>query len=206
MFADDTNLFYTHKYIRCLFSDVNKELTNVNEWFVVNKLSLNVKKTKYSFFHKPSKKDNIPLQLPNLTINNRKIKREESIKFLGVSLDENITWKEHLKYIENKCAKNIGLLYKAKHPLNKKCLLVLPSLLNAYYSYVLTYTNYANIAWGSTRFTNLKKLHSKQKHEICIVHNKAKFEHTQHLFRKKTKCLMFTKLIYQIILCLCIRF
>ena len=121
MFADDTDLFYTHKNTHCLFSDVNEELNNIE---LTNK---------NSFFHKPSKKDNIPLQLPNLTINNRKIKREESIKFLGVLLDENVTWKEHLKYIENKCAKNIGLLYKAKHHLNKKYLVVL------YCSYVHLY-------------------------------------------------------------------
>ena len=43
------------------------------------------------------------------------MKSEESIKFLGVLLDENVTWKEHLKLIENKFAKSIGLLYKAKH-------------------------------------------------------------------------------------------
>ena len=91
MFTDDKNLLFTRKNIHCLFSDVNKELANINEWFVANKLSLNVEKTKYSFFHKPSKKDDISLQLPNLTINNRKIKREESIKFIGVLLDENIT-------------------------------------------------------------------------------------------------------------------
>ena len=122
MFSDDTTLFYTHRNIHCLFSDVNKELANINEWFIVNKLLLNVKKTKYSFFHKPSKTDNILLQLPNLTNNNRKIKREESRRFLGVLLgDENITWKEHLRFIGNKCANNIGLLYKGKHHLNKKC-------------------------------------------------------------------------------------
>ena len=80
-----------------------KELTNVNEWFVANKLSLNVKKTKYYFFHKPNKKDNVPLRLPNLTTNNHKIKREEFVKFLGTLPDENLTWKERLKYIEKIC-------------------------------------------------------------------------------------------------------
>ena len=178
MFADNTNLFYTHKNIHCLFSDANKGLTNINEWFAANKFSLNVEKTKYSFFHKPSKKDNIPLHLPNLTTNNRKIKKEESITFLGVLLDENVTWKEHLKFIENKFPKNTGLLYKAKHHLNKKCLLSL------YYFYVHTYINYANIAWGNTHFTNLKKRHSKQKHAIRIIYNKTKFEPIRHFFRK----------------------
>ena len=128
IFADDTNLFYTLKNMHYRFSEVKKELNNINEWFVANKLSLNIEKTRYSFFHKPNKKDNIPFQLPNLTISNRKIKREESIKFIAMLLHKNVTWKEHLKYIENKCAKNIGFLYKAKHHLSKKCLLALYSV------------------------------------------------------------------------------
>ena len=53
--------------------------------------------------------------------NNRWIKGEESIKFIRVLLDQNVR-KEHLKLIENKYAKSIGLLYKAKHHLEKKCL------------------------------------------------------------------------------------
>ena len=95
MFADDTNLFYSNKDINTAFLKVNDELQKINEWFISNKLSLNVKKTKYSFFHKPSKKDDIPLVLPKLNINNSEIARTESIKFLGVLLDENLSWKTH---------------------------------------------------------------------------------------------------------------
>ena len=51
MFANGTNLFFTHKDIRYLFQIVNQELENINQWFVSNKLSLNIKITKYSFFH-----------------------------------------------------------------------------------------------------------------------------------------------------------
>ena len=53
------------------------------------------------------------------------MQRTESIKFLEVVLDENLSWKEHTKYNANKIAKNLGLLYKAKHHLNKRSLLVL---------------------------------------------------------------------------------
>ena len=56
MFADDTNLFFSHSDINILFEKINKELTNVSNWFNANKLSLNVQKTKFSFFHKSSKK------------------------------------------------------------------------------------------------------------------------------------------------------
>ena len=77
------------------------------------------------------------------------MQRTESITFFGVLLDENLSWKEHIKYNENKIAKNLGLLYKAKHYLNKRSLLVL------YYSFIHTYINYGNIAWRSTNITNL---------------------------------------------------
>ena len=75
------------------------------------------------------KKDDIPLVLPKLNINNSEIARTESIKFLSVLLDKNLSWKTHIKYIENKTSKNIGILFKARPFLNKK------SLLSLYYSY-----------------------------------------------------------------------
>ena len=77
----------------------NLQLDRINQWFTSNKLSLNVSKTKYSFFYKPSKRDDIPLLLPKLNINNTGIERSECLKFLGVLLDENLCWKEHIKYI-----------------------------------------------------------------------------------------------------------
>ena len=103
------------------------------------------------FFHKPNKKDDISLTLPKLTVSNHVIERQEFIKFLGVLLDENVNWKELIKYTENKIAKNLGLPYKARPFLERNALLAL------YYSYIQTYINYANIPWGSTCRTNLKK-------------------------------------------------
>ena len=76
MFADDTNLFFNRKDIKHLFTVVNKELVNIKDWFTANKLSLNVEKTKYSFFHKPSKKDDIALCLTKLIIKTMKYKEK----------------------------------------------------------------------------------------------------------------------------------
>ena len=77
-----------------------------------------------------------------LKINNHDIERVNTMKFLGVLLDDNLSWKEHIKYLENKIAKNIGLMYRAKPFLDKE------SLLASYYSYINSYQNYANLAWG----------------------------------------------------------
>ena len=101
----------------------------------------------------------------------------KSIKFLGVFLDENLSWKYQNKYIENKVPKDIGLLYKAKLFLNKNALLTL------YYSYIQTYLNYASLSWGSTNRANLKELVSQQKYVVRIISNRTQFDHTNELFK-----------------------
>ena len=63
IFADDRNLFFSHKSIKELFHTVNLELNEVFKWFNAKKLSLNKDKTKYTLFHKAREKDNIPLKL-----------------------------------------------------------------------------------------------------------------------------------------------
>ena len=119
--------------------------------------------------------------LPKLTINNHVIERQEFIKFLGVLLDENLNWKKHIKYTENKIAKNLELLYlyKTKPFLERNALLAL------YYSYTQTYIDYTNIARGSTCRTNLKKNNSQQKHAIRIIFNKDKLAHTREIFKEQ---------------------
>ena len=97
MYADDTNLFYFNNDIETSFSIVNMELEKISEWFKANKLSLNIKKTIYTLFHKNSTKNDLPLKLPDLKIVNSVLKRQASIKYLGVMLDEKISWKEHTK-------------------------------------------------------------------------------------------------------------
>ena len=170
MFSDYTNPFFNHKDIKHLFTVVNKKVANIKDWFTANKLSLNVEKTKYSFFHKASKKDDIYIK-PKLIINNSEIQREESNM-------EHLTWKEYIKLTENKIAKNIGILYKARSYLGKKALLCL------YYSYIHSYLNYANEAWCSTNRTYLKKLQSQQKDAIRVIFHENKFAHTRELFKE----------------------
>ena len=71
-------------------------------------------------FHKCIDQENIPLKLPLLQLNSNIIERESSLKFLGVILDEHLTWKKHIQLIENKVSKNVGVLYKASKAILKK--------------------------------------------------------------------------------------
>ena len=108
-------------------------------------------------------------------MNNYNTERIPSIKLLGVVLDENLSWKDHIKYTENKISKNIGILHKARDYLSKE------SLLSLYYAYIHTYINYSNLAWASTIKTNLKKIHSQQKYAISIIFRKDKFSQTKEI-------------------------
>ena len=99
------------------------------------------------------------------------------MKFLGVLLDDILSWKEHIKYLENKIAQNIGLMYRAR-PFSDE-----ESLLALYYFYIYLYLNFVNSVLDNAYLTNLKKLRSQQKHVIRIVHNKKEFEHKKELFK-----------------------
>ena len=93
-------------------------------------------------FHKAKSKDNFPLVLPDLFTNGVKIKRENSLKFLGVMIAKNLTWKTHVELVENKISKSVGILYKASRSLNSK------SEQTIYSALVHPYINYGNTAWA----------------------------------------------------------
>ena len=77
----------------------------------------------------------------------KKKKKKKSLKFLGVLLGENLTWKDHINTIEFKISKNIELITRVNIVLNKG------SLTKLYHSYIHGYLNYANMALGSIRYT-----------------------------------------------------
>ena len=106
MFADDTNLFYLNKNIKPLFLKANLELRKISEWFRANKLSLNEDKNRFGLFHRPQDRDNLPLQLPALKIYDYEIKQSSSIKFLGILVDEHLSYIDHINTLENKLSKN----------------------------------------------------------------------------------------------------
>ena len=88
-------------------------------------------------------------------VGSNNIERTSSIKILGVMLDKHISWTDHVRTVENKIAKNIGLLYRVSQFLNED------SLKTVYFSYIHSYLNYANIAWASTYATKLKRVYLK---------------------------------------------
>ena len=178
MFGDDTNLFFSHKDINVLFSTMQNELENISTWFKANKLSLNINKTKWSPFHSSSKRKHILDILPILTIDNTIIHRDKVTKFLGILIDENLSWKYHIDAVNKKNSKTIGILYNARQFLNKHNLKLL------YFAFVQSYLNYGIIAYGSTHKSKLQGLYCHQKHAARVINFKNRYTHADPLLRE----------------------
>ena len=72
---------------------VNKELKFVKWWLDVNRLSLNISKTNYITFHSTTMKNP---EDTSIRIGRKRLTKAKYVKFLGLLLDENLSWKFHL--------------------------------------------------------------------------------------------------------------
>ena len=150
LFADDTNIFYSDNNINFLINTLNHELIKVGSWLRTNKLTLHPDKTKFILFH-PSRKKTIYPQ-DELKINGHVIERVSQTIFLGITIQENLSWIPHIQSITTKISKNIGIIAKSRHSLDRSTLSVL------YNSLILPYLQYCTIIWGSSYTTHLHPL------------------------------------------------
>ena len=118
LFADDTTLLFAHKNLKVLEQVVNSELTKVSEWLVLNKLSLNIKKSNYVIFCPTQKKFNKEISIKmydNSAHGFCSLERKDFVKFLGILIDCNLKWKHHINFISLKISKTIGILARLRH-------------------------------------------------------------------------------------------
>ena len=87
----------------------------------------------------------------------------KNTKFLGVIINENLTWTDHINVINNKCNKSIGILRKLHNTLPKSTLVTL------YNTLVYPYLNYCNIAWASQPNETINKLFRTQKRLYVLL-------------------------------------
>ena len=172
--ADDTNLFFSHNDIQTLTRTITSEMLELSEWFKANKLTLNVKKSIYVIFKPRQRREEFDF---NIEINGHKMTRVKKVTFLGVILDENLSWKPHISHIACKISKSIGIIGRSSPCLTKLALKTL------YYSLVHPYFQYCIIVWGSTYPTNLNRLILLQKRIVRIVNKKPFDAYTDPLFR-----------------------
>ena len=175
LFADDTNLFFSNKDPVYLIELLNQEISIFSQWLITNRLSLNLDKTKFILFKPRQKKVSVKFRV---LINNREIEQVEETVFLGIILDEHLSWRSHVAHVANKISKSIGIIHKSRFYLQKTSL---PTL---YFSMVYPYLQYCNLVWASSYPTNLSRLVILQKRIIRIINNSDYSAHTNSIFKK----------------------
>ena len=161
LFTDDANILYVDKDLKkSLEQTVNAELKNLHDWLTTNKLTLNTEKSNLVIFRPKQKKI---YHLPQISIfdseKNKRVSLEHKsyIKYLGVLIDENLSWKNHLDCVITKISKTIGMIAKLRH--------FVPSsvLTNIYKSLILPHLTYGLVAWGNVSKNYLNKIVVLQK-------------------------------------------
>ena len=100
LFADDTFLKMESTNIGNLKKQANQEIRNVSNWLIANNLTLNMDKSKYMIIG--NKKNTASVEF-SLKMNEKKLERCFDYKYLGIIIDDKLSWKAHIQYI---CKKN----------------------------------------------------------------------------------------------------
>ena len=94
-------------------------MSRISLWFKVNKLSLNIKEDSLHDIPQ-TQKDNLDIKL---AIDGEPINEVDKTKFLGILIDNKLTWKQHIAYVSGKISRGIGMINKARQYLNKQGLI-----------------------------------------------------------------------------------
>ena len=111
LFADNTNIYYVANDLKNLEKKMNKELQKLYECLCINRLTLNISKTNFIIFHAINK----PKVSVTILINKFAIEETKYVKYLGILIDIQLSFKFHIDELSKKVSKSIGILFKLRH-------------------------------------------------------------------------------------------
>ena len=209
LFADDTAIVDSDSDINILINRVNCELQKVANWFRANQLAVNVNKTKYIIFRPKGTKINIDLQSNGVVFNSNEIgaptdpskifklgricnenenKLDRTYKFLGILLDEYLTFNDHCELICKKLAKSNFIISRVKNILPES------SLKTLYYALVHPHLLYGLSIYSCTTQKNIQNIYRMQKKAIRLI-TKSRYNDPPYPLFDKLKILPFEYLI-----------
>ena len=168
MYADDTTLTASAKDPITLQTIMNQDLEKVQAWLRANKLTLNVKKTKFMIIGSKFKLDQVPNDL-TVKINNESLDRKFEYKSLGLHIDQYLNWSTHIQEISKKISSGISIL--------RRLGTTLPShtRLSMYKALILPYFDYCSTVWASISKGMSDKLQCLQNRSARVI-KQANFE------------------------------
>ena len=140
MYADDTSLTLSAYDPTTLEENLNKELEEVQKWLKSNKLTLNVKKTKYMIIGSHYRLRH--LNDLNVTVNGQRLTRATNYRYLGIEVDEALGWQPHVDAVCKKVSAGLGAIKRIRSLVPRQ------TLLKMYDALVAPYFDYCSEVWG----------------------------------------------------------
>ena len=181
-FADDTTVFSTSPSYVSAVEKMNYGLTKIDEWLQANRLSLNISKTSYMIFS-----DLKMLPEINLQIRGESITKVNKAKFLGIYIDQNLSFKTHTDHLRVKLSQAIGSIRRISYLLPDRI------RLNLYYSLIYSHLSYGILAWGRSSVANENRIASIHKRALNVL-NLSCTRHKLLNFHSIYDCTAVTKL------------
>ena len=162
LFADDTNIFVVDRCRKTLYQKANEILRSLQLYMKCNLLHINIKKCCYIHF-KPSRSDNSAIEDEILTLNNIVIKKVAETKFLGVIIDDQLSWKAHIQSLNSKLKCEIGKLCRIRHVIPEK------HHKELYHTLFESHLRFGISVWGGVSNNRLEPIFVTQKKCIRIL-------------------------------------
>ena len=173
LFADDANIFYKTSDPEAAVRLIQEDINSLDTWLKVNKLTLNAAKCNYIVIKNPRK------SIPQLALHlqDKALSRTESINYLGIFIDQHLTFKDHVDHVCNNISPAVGILSKVRWILPRNvCILLYNALIHCRLSYCIE-------SWGSASDHVLHPLEILQKRAIRFICFKSFTDHTLPLFK-----------------------
>ena len=196
LFADDTNIFVEHKCIEQLYANTKIVLESLFKWFKDNRLTLNSRKSSFTIFTTSYKRMNNEIP-ETLTVNNTNILMSNNTKYLGVFLDEDLSWKTHINHVTNGLRTLFPVFYNIRKYLS------INHVKTLYYTLVYSKIKYGLLTYGSSNSTTLKPLQTIQNQLLKVLtekpyrfstnllHSELKLIKVEDLFKQKILSFVF---------------
>ena len=176
MFADDTNIIICSDNINDLIIKSNSVLEKINQYMTANKLLVNESKSAYILFKPKGKK--APENLEKITINETEIKRVPNARYLGIIIDEKMSFKEQFNKLNIKLKETVNALIAIRESLNYRAKIQL------YHSFFESHLKYAAVTYfDKLNRTQIEILNKLQKKAIRLVFNAKMKCHTGKLIK-----------------------
>lgn len=177
LFADDSNLFVVNNDLKALYHVANDELHKISCWLECNKLSVNYDKTNYMIFQpKGYNCDSSQTINSVVTFGNSVIDRIHSTKYLGIIIDDQLNFEEHLNFLVNKVNSVIGIICRNRYLLPLHC------KKKIYFALIHSNLIYCIEVYANTSLTNLNKLIVKVNSLLRVLQNRPRRTHITELY------------------------